>query len=114
MIYEVLWGLITVIVVASWAFMLRNWRSFVSKPKEPSLSSPKVVFLIASRNCPPFIQKSVDSIRESCREVGFSNYEVILALDSEGSPITGAKKIIVPQDYVCKSKYKARALNYTL
>jgi cellulose synthase/poly-beta-1,6-N-acetylglucosamine synthase-like glycosyltransferase len=73
----------------------------------------QLIFMVISRESPPFVQESVDSVHDACRAIGYSNYRVLVVTDVE-SNFAGAEMVIVPADYRCNAAYKARALNYAL
>jgi hypothetical protein len=78
-----------------------------------SEKSSQLIFMVISRESPPFVQESVDSVHASCRAVDYSNYRVLVVTDVE-SHFEGAEMVVVPPDYRCNAAYKARALNYAL
>jgi hypothetical protein len=73
----------------------------------------ELIFMVISRESPPFVQESVDSVHASCRAIGYSNYQVLVVTDVE-SRFERATMVVVPPDYRCNAAYKARALNYAL
>jgi hypothetical protein len=79
----------------------------------PDEQGSEIIFMVISRDAPPFVQESVDSVHASCRAVGYSNYTVMVVTDVE-SHFDGAQMVIVPPEYRCNAVYKARALNYAL
>lgn len=62
----------------------------------------------------PIIESSVASITKSCAEAGFTSYSIKIVVDEGQGAIGGTETILVPKDFICKSKYKARALHYAL
>lgn len=117
--YEIFWLFVFPATLFSWYHMAKNVISFI-KPKRdlPSNPYPKIIFQIAARKLNltvnPVIKKSVDSINKSCAEVGFTNYQVKLVVDNIEMGIDGVETVLVPKGYNCRSKFKARALNYAL
>lgn len=114
--YEIFWLFGLPAAAFSWYHIAKNMAGFIPKdtgqiPVEPH---PRIIFSIAARRLTPFLKDSVDSIINSCSETGFSNYEIKLVVDESGNPIEGAETVLVPRDFICKSKYKARALHYAL
>jgi cellulose synthase/poly-beta-1,6-N-acetylglucosamine synthase-like glycosyltransferase len=113
--YEVFWIFGAPAVVFSWYHIFRHMVGFVPHTEKLSHNPhPKVIFEITARKLNPSIKFSVDSIKSSCAEVGFSNYEIKLVVDEPGDNIDDADTILVPKDFTCKSKYKARAMHYAL
>jgi beta-1,4-mannosyltransferase len=113
--YEICWFFSIPASVFSWYHILRHGNNHVSfEGQIPLPPYPKIIFSIAARSLTNILQIPVDSIKSACAEVGFSNYEIKLVVDKIESPIEGVDTIVVPRDFVCKSKYKARALHYAL
>jgi beta-1,4-mannosyltransferase len=113
--YEICWFFSIPASAFSWYHIARHLGSFVdASVKKPQNPHPKIVFSIAARNLTPILQGPVNSIKNSCADAGFSNYEIKLVIDKIENPIEGADAILVPGDFVSKSKYKARALDYAL
>ena len=112
--YEILWIIIAPAVVLSWYYFIKGWTSYLpGKVDMPHNPYPKIIFLITARKINGLLNESVRSIIASCQKAQFSNYEVKVLADEDGQ-LEGAEHIIVPQDYVCNSRFKARALNYVL
>src|SRR3972149_4946663 len=113
--YEALWLFVVPAALFSWYHLVRNLRRFIAPAgKPPDAPQPKIIFQAAARSLTPILQKTVDSIRRSCAEMGFANYEIKLVVDSAESSIAGAQTILGPTDFTCKSRFKARALHYAL
>jgi beta-1,4-mannosyltransferase len=113
--FEFLWLFIVPSTLFSCYHIARRVIGFIPPQKDlPQASHPKIIFQIAARKLTPNMQGSVDAINNSCAKVNFSNYEIKLVVDAADVNIAGAETILVPKDYVCQSKYKARALNYAL
>lgn len=77
--------------------------------------SGRLIFQLTSKECLSIVKRGILSIVKSCHEVGFSNYEIWLVTDKQRPPICvdrQVKVIIVPNDFECKARYKARALEY--
>jgi egghead protein (zeste-white 4 protein) len=99
----------------SWYHILRHAGHYVqSGLKIPPGLPPKIIFSIAARSLTPILKIPVDSIKSACSESGFSNYEIKLVVDKIETNIEGVDTILVPRDFVCLSKFKARALHYAL
>jgi hypothetical protein len=113
--YEIIWLLVLPMVLASWFFLFRSWKGYIGKYSGmPHNPYPKLIFLIAARKPSRIVQETINSINDSCQKVGYDKYEIDVVVDETGYELTGAKTILVPKDYVCKSQFKARALNYSL
>jgi beta-1,4-mannosyltransferase len=113
-IYEILWIIIAPAVVLSWYYLIKGWKTFLPKrTKMPHNPYPHLVFMITARKVTSLLKESVESIINSCQEVEFIDYEIKVLADEDGE-LDGAEHIIVPENYVCGSKFKARALNYAL
>ena len=56
----------------------------------------------------------IESIKKSCAEANYSHFEIIVVVDKMEEQIEGVRVIKVPDDFVCMSKFKARALHYAL
>lgn len=114
-VLELLWLFIIPASLFSLYHIVKNIRGFI--PSEINLQEgpyPKIIFSIAARRQTALLQKPIDAIKSSCAKVGFSNYEVKLVVDEIDTSVNGAETIIVPKEFTCKSKYKARALHYAL
>jgi egghead protein (zeste-white 4 protein) len=113
--YEIFWLFGIPAVIFSWYHTIRHMVGYTPrKEKLPHNPYPKIIFQIAARRATPILQISVNSIRDSCAEVGYHDYEVRLIVDEPDGNIEGAETVVVPKDYTCMSKYKARALHYSL
>lgn len=113
--YEIFWLFGIPAVIFSWYHIIRHMVGFIPpKEKLPHNPYPKIIFQIAARKSSPILQASVDSIHDACANVEFTNYEVRLVVDQANGNIEGAETIVVPKEYTCLSKYKARALHYSL
>ncbi|OGO31810.1 MAG: hypothetical protein A2Z29_08400 [Chloroflexi bacterium RBG_16_56_11] len=113
--YEILWLIVLPIALASWFFFFRSRKGYIPEYDGlPPGPLPKIVFLIATRKPSSIVQETINSINNACRGAGFTNYDIDVVADDEGVSLTGAQLILVPEDYVCKSQFKARALNYSL
>lgn len=78
--------------------------------------SPYFIFQITSKECLETVRKGVNSIIKSCCSVGFVNYEIWVVTDNLTPLIftdSRIKIIVVPDKFKCRSKYKARALEYS-
>lgn len=114
MIYEIIWLLIFPGMILHWYCTIKNHRTLVYSGKE-LIKNVKITFLLATKSCPSLVQDSVDSIHTSCHLANYSNYDVIVVTQKDESCIIkNAKMIHVPSTYTCKSKYKAKDLNYSL
>jgi beta-1,4-mannosyltransferase len=113
--YEVLWLFVVPAALFSWYHIIRNIIGFI-KPAGKMLPGPqpKIVFSLAARSLTNVLKEPVNAIRDSCTAVGFSNYEIKLVVDKIETNIEGVDTIIVPKEFICRSKYKARALHYAL
>ncbi len=113
--YEVFWLFGIPAALFSWYHIVRHSLKFIRSRNEPVTGKPpKVIFSIAARTLTSILQGPVDSIKQSCASVGFSNYEIKLVVDGIEDQIEGVQTIVVPTDFTCKSRYKARALHYAL
>jgi beta-1,4-mannosyltransferase len=113
--YEIFWLFGVPATIFSWYHITRHIRQYI----RPGASikpgpHPKVIFSIAARSLTAILKGPVDAIKNSCAEAGFSNYEIKLVVDKIETKIDGVDVIVVPGDFVCLSKYKARALHYAL
>jgi egghead protein (zeste-white 4 protein) len=114
-VFEICWLFGVPAAAFSWYHVARNVGKFIPPRAElPPPPLPKIIFSIAARKLTPSLQGPVDSIVKSCAEASFSNYEVKLVVDVPGAKIEGAEIILVPLDFTCMSRYKARALHYAL
>ena len=91
----------------SWYHILRNMWHFVRKTETPHNPHPRIVFLIAARRLTSILDKTVDAVNNSCREAGLSNYEIKLVVDEAEGSISGVQTILVPKEYICRSKYQS-------
>ena len=77
--------------------------------------SPRFIFQITSKECLETVCRAVDSIIKSCGKMSFTNYEIWVVTDNH-NPLrltdTRVRQIVVPSEFRCGSKYKARALEY--
>ncbi|OGO20809.1 MAG: hypothetical protein A2144_03390 [Chloroflexi bacterium RBG_16_50_9] len=113
-IYEILWLIIAPAVILSWYYLIRGWKSFIPQCNDlPHNPYPHIIFFITARKITSLLDESVKSIITSCHKCKFTDYEIKVLADEDGK-LDGAEHIIVPKDYVCASKFKARALNYSL
>lgn len=113
--FEILWLFAVPASLFSLYHIVRQVRNFIPpKGVLPAGPQPRVIFSIAARRLNPIVKISVDSIKKSCAEVGFSNFGIMVVVDEADATIDGADIILVPKDFTCKSKYKARALQYAL
>jgi egghead protein (zeste-white 4 protein) len=113
--YEVFWIFGIPAALFSWYHIIRHVDSFILPRREIAQNPyPRIIFSIAARRLTSILQGPVDSINHSCAEVGFSNYEIKLVVDSIDTHIEGVETIVVPKEFNCMSKYKARALHYAL
>ena len=113
--YEIIWLFAMPAAALSWYHIFKNIRGFIPPEQKIDFSvQPKIIFSIAARKLSSGLQKPVQAIQHSCTEIGLTNYEIKLVVDEMGSPIDGAETILVPKEFTCKSKYKARALHYAL
>lgn len=113
--YEIFWLFGIPAALFSWYHIMKNALGFIPPRRElPHNPHPKIVFLIAARKLTSIVNDPIDSIRSSCAEVGFSNYETKLVVDSIETPVSGVETILVPADFTCKSRFKARSLHYAL
>jgi len=113
--FEFLWLFIVPATLFSCYHIIRRVVGFIPPQQDlPVAPYPKIIFQIAARSLTPVLQSSVDSVKSSCTKVNFSNYEIKLVVDAADTSIEGAETILVPKDFICKSRYKARALHYAL
>jgi egghead protein (zeste-white 4 protein) len=113
-LYEILWLVIAPAVVLSWYYLLKGWKTFLPWHLEmPHNPYPHIIFLITARKVTGLLEESVKSIINSCQAVEFIDYEIKVLADEDGR-LDGVEHIVVPEDYTCGSKFKARALNYAL
>jgi hypothetical protein len=113
--YELIWLIVLPIAIASWYFYLKSWKGYITKFRSlPPGPHPKIIFMIATRKPSPIVQGTIDSIHNACKEAGFDKYDIEVVADDKGVDLSGAHTILVPRDYVCNSKFKARAMNYAL
>ena len=77
--------------------------------------STRLVFQITTRSCPSLIQRTIDSVLESCKQLGYTNFQICIVTDNPDPPsINGIDTmIVVPANFSCSAKYKARALEYS-
>jgi beta-1,4-mannosyltransferase len=112
---EICWFFSIPASIFSWYHITRHIGGFVTSEGKMSPGPyPKLIFSIAARSLTPGLQGPVDSIKSSCARAGLSKYAIKLVVDKVESQIEGVDTIVVPKDFVCKSKYKARALHYAL
>jgi beta-1,4-mannosyltransferase len=113
--YEICWFFSIPASFFSWYHIARHRQGFIPLPEpigpEPH---PKIIFQIASRSSTPILQGSVDSIKSSCADLGYTNFVIKLVVDNIQSRIEDVETVLVPRDFVSQSKYKARALDYAL
>jgi egghead protein (zeste-white 4 protein) len=113
--YEIFWLFGIPAALFSWYHIARHSINFIpSKRDLPHNLQQKVVFSIAARTLTSFLQSSIDSINSSCASINFTSYEIKLIVNKVEDQIEGVQTIVVPDDFTCKSKYKARALHYAL
>ena len=114
-VFEMCWLFGVPAAVFSWYHIARQAAGFIPPRTDlPPDPRAKVIFSIAARRLTAIVQSSVDSINKSCGDVGFSNYEIKLVVDEIGTKIEGVETILVPKEFTCNSRYKARALHYAL
>jgi beta-1,4-mannosyltransferase len=113
--YEIFWLFGIPAAFFSWYHIIRHAGRFIetSVRKDPG-PEPKIIFSIAARSLTPILKVPVDSIKIACAEAGFSNYEIKLVVDKIEFHIDGTDVILVPPEFVCLSRFKARALHYAL
>ncbi len=77
-------------------------------------NSPRLIFQITTKYCPETVERGVASIRKSCAEIGFTNYDVwIVTLNP--TPNLKDKKarwVFVPESFKTVAKFKARSLEF--
>lgn len=113
--FEVLWLFAVPASLFSWYHIARQVKGFIPPAEDlPAGPQPRVIFSIAARRLNSIAQDAVGSIKDSCARVGFSNYGIKLVVDEADSTVDGADVILVPKEFTCKSRYKARALHYAL
>ncbi len=114
-LYEIIWLFGLPAAIFSWYHIVRNMPGFIQPDSilPPGLH-PKIIFSIAARKLTPLLQASIDSIKKSCLETGYDNYEIKVVVDSIEAEIPGVQTILVPKEFTTMSKFKARALHYAL
>jgi beta-1,4-mannosyltransferase len=113
--FEFLWLFCVPAAAFSWYHIARRVVGYVPDRIAPLPdSSAKIIFSIAARRQTPLIQDSVNSITDSCLKVGFTNYEIKVVVDAIDTGIPNVETILVPPEFTCLSRYKARALHYAL
>lgn len=114
MIYEIIWTLIFPGMILHWYCTIKNHKDLVYKGIE-TRKDIKITFLLATKLCPSCVQSSIDSIHTSCKKANYINYAVkVITQRDEICKVAGADMIHVPSNYTCKSKFKAKDLNYAL
>ncbi len=113
--YEIFWLFGIPAAAFSWYHIVRHVGHYIETDiKMPPGPPPKIIFSIAARSLTNVLKAPVDSIKTACAEAGFTNYEIKLVVDKIETKIDGVQTILVPPDFVCLSKFKARALHYAL
>ncbi|OGO16557.1 MAG: hypothetical protein A2Z02_06775 [Chloroflexi bacterium RBG_16_48_7] len=113
--YEIFWLFGIPAAIFSWYHIIRHTFDYILPQGElPPGPMPRIIFSIAARKSSPIIMAPINSIKKSCREAGFSNYEIKLVIDEPGDNIDGVETIVVPRDFHILSRFKARALHYAL
>lgn len=115
-IYEILWLIIIPGVLVHWCAIIQNCRNVVGKGWKPDAVKEfkqKIIFLIATRDCQMLVQDTINSVHAACKVAGLNNYEVKVVTDAD-CKMQDAEVLTIPENYVCKSKFKARGLNYAL
>lgn len=107
----VLWSGAVVWIVEYMYYYIRIRKEFIYNGDGASIDD-KIIFQITTKYCPEVVERAVLSIRRSCELIGFSNYEIWIVTDRDAK-VDGARVIIVPDDFKCKAKFKARALEYS-
>lgn len=77
---------------------------------------PCFIFQITSKECVKTVKRGVTSIIRSCCELDFTNYEIWVVTDDPNPPIftdSRVRVVVVPNEFECRAKYKARALEYS-
>jgi len=91
-------------------------KAFAYQPE----SAQKIIFQFCSRDAPQIVFEAIKRVHDSCRTLGYENYQVDLLTDTKISKKTAkrvkAKNVAVPPDYQTNPpvKYKARALQYAV
>lgn len=112
-IYEILWLIVLPGMALSWYYLLKGRKTYIPNFSMPHNPYPHITFLLAAREITPLLSQSVNSIIESCGKCKFTDYDIKVVADKDGT-LDNTEHIIVPEDYTCNSKFKARALNYAL
>ena len=118
--FEIFWLFAIPAILFSWYHIVRHSIGFATSKRKalPHNPHPEIIFQIAARKLSadlnPIIKESIEAIKSSCAEVGYSNYRIKLLVDEIAASIEGVETMLVPKDFISKSKYKARALHYGL
>ncbi|MCW3996429.1 MAG: glycosyltransferase family 2 protein [Candidatus Bathyarchaeota archaeon] len=97
------------------AYEILKYRTTLIKKTFVPINPKKMIFQITTIGNMSIVQESVNNINRICREVGYSNYEVLVVSEVKEA-FDGAKTITVPKEYSTphKAKYKTRALHYAV
>lgn len=77
--------------------------------------SSRFIFQITSKECLGTVERGANSIIKSSEEVDFTNYEIWVVTDNPNPPRFTDERIrviVVPSEFDCRARYKARALEY--
>ena len=69
-------------------------------------NSPRIIFQIATKDCPETVDRAVESIRKSCGETGFTNYGIWVVTINSHPRLKDdrVRRVIVPEE--CKDAAK--------
>lgn len=112
-IYDILWLCVMPGMLLSLFYLARGVNTLIGKGKLVHNPYPMIYFLYAAKEVSSVLRESIDSVHKACNSVGLKEYAVRAAVVKDGD-LPGADVIVVPESYECKSKYKARQLNYAL
>jgi len=97
------------------SFVRENQKLVNKDLSEPIPRSPRLIFQITSKNCPPIVQETVNRIIDVARNTRYSNYRIDVVTDRDAT-VRGANMIIVPRIYQTKNRarFKSRSLHYAV
>lgn len=77
-------------------------------------TSPRFIFQITTKFTPDTVNRGVESIRKSCAEAGFSNYEIWVVTINPTPELTDgeARRVVVPESFQSIAKFKAKSLEF--
>ena len=77
--------------------------------------SSRLIFQITSKECLGTVERGANSVTKSSGQVDFTNYEIWIVTDNPNPPSFTDERIrviVVPSEFDCTARYKARALEY--